>query len=83
MDLYTWLCKNRVKQSTMARHLKLHNQTIHNLIHQDITPTLAVAVAIEKYTEGEVPIFDLLSTKDRNNFLKLYSHKIYTLSEAI
>lgn len=65
MELDEWLWKNRIKRIRMARDLGLHTNTIFTAARRIRTPSLFTALAIEKYTDGQVQLTELLSHKDQ------------------
>lgn len=74
MDLNYWLFRNKIKKSKMAEDMGMHVQTIFLVISGRSTPSLFTALAIEKYTKGEVTLFDILSSKDKEKYKKIVEH---------
>lgn len=69
MDLGLWLFKNKCKKVKMAADIGAHYQTIMSIAHGNQTPTLLMAVRIVEYTNYEVDFHELLSEKDKEDYL--------------
>ncbi len=71
MLLDEWFWRKKITKRKFAKDIGLHPQTAFRLIERESTPTLFTALAIEKYTDKEVTLFELLSEKDRNKYFHI------------
>lgn len=53
--LFTYLKANRITQSEFAKLLNVKQPTVSRLLRSGYTPSLDLALRIEKETGGEVP----------------------------
>lgn len=73
MELDEWLWRNKCTQRKMAKAIGVHTQTLFNMIKKNRTPTLFTALAIQKFTNGQVTLEELLSVEDTENLKKILS----------
>lgn len=73
MQLDEWLFRNKCTRRKMARGLGLHQQTIFNILSKKRTPSLFSALAIQKFTGGQVTLEELLNDEDTENLKKVLS----------
>mgnify|MGYP001602932077 CR=1 FL=1 len=71
MDLYQWLWKNRVKKGEFAKKLGISPQSLSTLIYKKYSPALRVATGINKLSNGEVTMEDMLTDNDRKELQEL------------
>ena len=71
MFLDEWFWRAKITKRKFAKDIGIHPQTVFTIIERIHTPSLFTALAIEKYTNGEVTLFELLSEKDYNKFLHI------------
>lgn len=71
MELNEWMWRNKVTKRAFAKALGIHHQTAFIIASRKHTPSLFTALAAQKYTKGEVSLFELLSDKDRKKFLEI------------
>lgn len=71
MYLDEWFWRKKITKRQFAKDIGVHPGTIFTTIEREHTPTLFTALAIEKYTNREVTLFELLSEKDRNKYLHI------------
>lgn len=55
-QLKKWLTKTQVTPAEMARRCDYDRSNFHKLINGRLKPSLNLAVAIERETEGEIPV---------------------------
>ena len=55
-----WIKKNDKKQRGVAEKLKISTSTLHDIIRKGQMPSLRLAYEIEKYTKGDVTVYDWL-----------------------
>ena len=73
MELDEWLFRNKCTRTKMARALGIHQQTVFNILSKKRTPTLYTALAIQKFTGGQVTLQELLNVEDTENLNKILS----------
>ena len=73
MELDYWLFKNKCSKIKLAKAIGVHPQTVFSVISKKRTPSLFTALSIEKYTSGEVKLFELLNDEDKKTFVKVYN----------
>lgn len=73
MELDEWLFRNKCTRRKIAKELGIHAQTIFNTLQKKRTPTLFTALAIEKFTKGQVTLQELLSAEDLDKLKKVLS----------
>ena len=86
MNLAEWFFFHRNRKITkrkFAKDIGIHPQTAFRIIEREHTPSLFLAVAIEKYTEGEVTLLELLSERDRAKYMNITLRKHESKDEAI
>ena len=71
MFLDEWFWRKKITKRQMAKDLGIHPQTVYTVIERKHTPSLFTALAIYKYTKGEVTIFELLNEIDQNKFMHI------------
>jgi transcriptional regulator with XRE-family HTH domain len=60
MKLKDYLARRRVHKKTFCDDLGISESTLYKYINQEREPSLQVAIWIESYSEGKVPIKDLI-----------------------
>jgi DNA-binding XRE family transcriptional regulator len=53
-----WVHKNHIKQRGLAKELGVSTSTIHEILREGKIPTMKLAMAIERYTQGIVTLYD-------------------------
>lgn len=71
MELNRWLFENEYSQTDLAKKLNLHFRTIHAIYRKRCMPSLPVAAAIVKFTNGEVSFEDLLLPEAKESLKKI------------
>jgi transcriptional regulator with XRE-family HTH domain len=54
----TWVYDNHKKQRGVAEKLGVSTSTLHDILRKDLVPSLKVAYEIEKYTNGDITLYD-------------------------
>lgn len=75
MELDYWLFVNKVSRAKMGKDVGVHPQTIYMSVIKKCTPSLFTALSINKYTNGDVSLPELLSVKDTEKYNKLVGKK--------
>ena len=83
MFLDEWFWRKKITKRKFAEDIGIHPQTAFRIIERDHTPSLFTALAIEKYTEGEVTLFELLSERDETKYLHITLRKHELKDDAI
>lgn len=65
MTLDRWLSENNVRMDDFARSIGVHLVTAYKLRNGKSRPSITVAAAIERTTNGQVTARDLAPTPDR------------------
>ena len=53
-----WIYHNHKKQRGVAEKLGVSTSTLHDILRKDLVPSLKVAYEIEKYTNGDITLYD-------------------------
>lgn len=53
-----WIYHNHKKQRGVAEKLGVSTSTLHDILRKDLIPSLKVAYEIEKYTNGDITLYD-------------------------
>ena len=56
--LANWLDKKCIKQVGFAREIGVSTSTLHEILRLGKMPSLRVAYAIEKFTQGDITLYD-------------------------
>jgi len=59
-----WIEQNDRKQRGIAQKIGISTSTLHEILRMGKIPSLKVAYAIEKYTQGEITVYDWLDQSD-------------------
>lgn len=63
-----WVKNNDKTQRGVAQKLKISTSSLYDILKQGQLPSLKLAYEIEKYTRGEVTLYDWFDqSKDENN----------------
>lgn len=54
----SWIYYNHKKQRGVAEKLGVSTSTLHDILRKDVVPSLKVAYEIEKYTNGDITVYD-------------------------
>ena len=77
--LKEYLDKYGIAIRAFARRCNCSSATIHKIINGDRSPSLEIAIAIEKTTEGCIKVYDLVkkksSTEEKKKKLKCLDKK--------
>lgn len=61
----------RMKKGAFCDEIDITYQTLSNLLAGEYLPNLKTAIAIEKFTEGKVSVYDWLITEEDENAYKV------------
>lgn len=61
-----WMKSNEKKQIAVAKKLGISQSSLHDIMRQGQLPNLKVAYEIEKYTHGEVTLYDWIDQEEKN-----------------
>lgn len=53
-----WIYHHDKKQRAVADKLGISTSTLHEILRNDHVPNLKIAYEIEKYTEGDITLYD-------------------------
>lgn len=53
-----WIYHNHKKQRGVAEKLGVSTSTLHDILRKDLVPSLKIAYEIEKYTNGDITLYD-------------------------
>ena len=53
-----WVMKKDIKQKGMAKKIGISTSTMHEILRCDKIPNIKTAYEIEKYTKGEITLYD-------------------------
>jgi len=70
MELYQYIFKNNITQKNLAKDLGVSPLTVHFIVRRKSSPSLKVALALEKLTKGKVSLEELLSESDLKDYSK-------------
>jgi len=73
MELDEWLFRNKCTRRRIARSVGIHHQTIFNILSKKRTPSLFTAIAIQRFTNDQVKIEELLNQEDTEKLKKVLS----------
>lgn len=59
-----WIEQNDRKQRGIAQKIGISTSTLHEILRMGKIPSLKVAYAIEKYTQGEITVYDWIDQSD-------------------
>ena len=62
-----WVEKKDVKQRGVARKIGVSTSTLHEILRLDKIPSLKVAYEIEKYTNGDITLYDWVDQNTLEN----------------
>lgn len=57
-----WIYHNHKKQRGVAEKLGVSTSTLHDILRKDLIPSLKVAYEIEKYTNGDITVYDWIDS---------------------
>lgn len=64
----SWIYDNHKKQRGVAEKLGISTSTLHDILRKDLVPSLKIAYEIEKYTNGDITLYDWIdSIKAKKN----------------
>lgn len=61
-----WMKNNDRKQLPVSEKLGISQSFLHGLLRKGFMPSLKVAYEIEKYTQGDVTVYDWLDYKEKS-----------------
>lgn len=61
---YLWIKNNDKKQNAVAKKLDISPSTLHEILKKSQKPSLLLAYEIEKYTKGDVTVYDWIDWLD-------------------
>jgi len=70
MELYQFIWKRKITSKTLADELECSPNAIGNLKNRKSSPSLLTALKMEKYSEGQLVLTDLLSNDDAEKYKK-------------
>lgn len=62
-----WIYHKDKKQRAVADKLGISTATLHEILRKDHVPTLKVAYEIERYTEGDITLYDWIDAIKTKN----------------
>lgn len=62
-----WMKENDRTQKGVARKLGISQSSLHEILKTDHVPSLKTALAIEKYTNGAITVYDWYDEKIQEN----------------
>jgi DNA-binding XRE family transcriptional regulator len=60
-----WIKNNDKKQRGVAEKLGISTSTLHDILRNGHTPSIKLAFEIEKYTRGEITLYDWVDGKQK------------------
>ncbi len=57
-----WVYNNHKKQRGVAEKLGVSASTLHDILRKDLVPSLKIAYEIEKYTNGDITLYDWIDS---------------------
>lgn len=61
---YDWIKKNDKKQRGIAEKIGISPATLHEILRTGRMPSLKVAYEIEKYTQGQITLYDWIDEEN-------------------
>lgn len=55
-----WMEENEKQQNKVAQKVGISSSFLNDLIHRGKKPSIKIAFEIEKYTKGEITVYDWL-----------------------
>lgn len=71
MKLVQYVTQFKVVKSQMAKDIGCDTSTLYNYMNNERQPPLHIAINIEYYTKGKVPIRELLIPRNISNLLEI------------
>jgi hypothetical protein len=65
--LIKYLEENEIGHNAFARKIKTPPPTLNRILRQKKLPSLKIAIMIDKYTQGEISVFDWFSGIEPHN----------------
>lgn len=72
-----WVKKNDKKQRGIAEKIGVSTSTLHDILRNDLIPSLKVAYQIEIYTNGAITLYDWVDQREEKTH-KLSKSKTQT-----
>lgn len=67
MKLEKYIEETGIKKNFLCKKIGITPATLSNILAGLYSPSLKIAVAVDKYTEGKVSVYDWLLTENDNN----------------
>ncbi len=75
MDLREYLFENNIRCTDFAKEIGVHRNTIYGIMSGKLSCSIAIAILVEKYTNGKVSRFELpMTDRSKDQLLRSLSH---------